>query len=138
MPAIHVLTSIDAFQTPEALANRLQTSKSQILSKIDDLVRMGIVTTDGDRFKSAISNMHVDQESPLNLSNHFQWRHRAMARIIDGDTRNLHYTAVHALSVADIEVLRELLMEFIQRSRAVVEPSAEEEAIGVCCDLFYI
>jgi uncharacterized protein (TIGR02147 family) len=138
MPAIHVLTSISAFQTAETLAGRLQISKAQVLSRLDDLMRMGFVAVEGDRYRSIVSDIHVEHGSPLNLSNHFQWRHRALTRIVDGDPRNLHYTAVHALSVADVEVLREMMMEFIQRSRAVVAPSVEEDAVGVCCDLFYL
>lgn len=138
MSAVHVLTSIEAFQTPEALAGRLRMPKDQILSIIDQLVSMGFVQSIGDRYKSIVRDIHVEQSSPLNVSNHFQWRHRSMAKILDNNNKGLNYTAVHALSVKDIQIVRELLMEFIQRSRAVVTPSPEEEAIGICCDLFYV
>lgn len=136
MSAMHVLTSIDHYQTPDALAERLRLPKSQVLSHLDELVRMGFIQYDKNRFKSLVQSIHVEQGSPLNLCNHFQWRHRAMAQIIENDRKGLHYTAIHALSLSDAKLVREMALKFIQESRAVVEPSKEEEAVAICLDMF--
>lgn len=129
---------IEGYQNADVLAERLRVPKSQVLSLLDELVRMGFISYEKNRIKSLVQNIHVEQGSPLNLSNHFQWRHRAMAHIVENDRKGLHYTAIHALSVSDAEVLREMAMKFIQESRAVVGPSKEEEAVAICLDMFAV
>jgi hypothetical protein len=48
----------------------------------------------------------------------------------------LHYTAVHALSIKDVERVKEIMIGAIRQSREVVKPSPEEELICVACDVF--
>lgn len=138
MSAVHILTTIAAYQTPDALAKRLNADKSYILSILDELRRLGFVVSEGERYRSAVREIHVEKGSPLYISNHFQWRTRAMARIVEGGASSVHYSAVHALSRKDIETLRELMLDFIEKSREVVAPSPEEEAVCIACDFFHL
>ncbi len=48
---------------------------------LDELKRMGFVREGNGQFKSIVQDIHVNRESPLNISNHFQWRHRSLGNL---------------------------------------------------------
>jgi hypothetical protein len=48
----------------------------------------------------------------------------------------LHYTAVHSLSQADFHKIREQLLGMLDRTRAIIAPSAEEDLACLTVDWF--
>lgn len=137
-PAVHVLASVRDFQTVDAMVQRLSVPKPVLHTVLDDLKRMGFVREENGQFRSIVQDIHVNRDSPLNISNHFQWRHRSLAKITEGDSRNIHYMSIYAMSRSDIELLREMLLDFIEKTRKLVAPSPEEDVVCFLADLFYV
>ncbi len=137
-PAVHVLASVREYQTVDAMVQRLNVPKPVLHTVLDELKRMGFVREENGLFKSIVQDIHVNRESPLNISNHFQWRHRSLAKITEGDSRNIHYTTLYAMSGSDIDLLREMLLDFVEKTRKLVAPSPEEDVVCFLADLFYL
>jgi uncharacterized protein (TIGR02147 family) len=137
-PAVHVLASAKEFQTAEMLAQRLNVPKQLLHTVVDELIRMGFVKEEAGRISSLVRNIHVNRDSPLNISNHFQWRHRSLNKVVEGDPRSVHYSTLYAMSRADIDILREMLLDFIERTRKLVAPSQEEDVVCLLTDFFYV
>ncbi len=64
------------------------------------------------------------------------WRHRALIAATESKEENIHYSAIHALSIDDVERLRRMVLAFLDETRAVVAPSEEQHAVCLNLDLF--
>jgi uncharacterized protein (TIGR02147 family) len=137
MAAIHAATSMDRLQTVESISSRLSLSKAVVESGLERLLKMGLVKKERQRWLFHGGNVHLDESSPWNASNHHNWRARA---ILDAQTASegLHYTSVFTLSQADFESLRKSLLRFIDKSRKEIAVSPSEELASFCCDLFKV
>ena len=69
---------------------------------------------------------------------HLNWRKRANENYRRNDPEAIHYTAIHGLSVADVDKIRHLVLKAIEESRAIVAPSKEEDAVCFTCDFFRV
>jgi len=131
MSAIHVLLSIPEFNDIHKISQRLHLSPAAVQSSIKHLEELKVI-------KKTNKHLYLPKTSPFTGTNHINWRQRAIANIQSQDTDALHYSVVSALSVADVEKFRELILKCIEGTRKVVEPSPEEEIICFTCDLFKV
>jgi hypothetical protein len=53
-------------------------------------------------------------------------------------TDALHYTVVQSHSIDDFETLKSIWLEAIDKARAVMKRSADEEVTAVCLDFFRV
>jgi uncharacterized protein (TIGR02147 family) len=136
--AIHVLTSIPSFQTERALANRLQIPEVQIARLLSELEAMNLVTKRAGRWKPTERNLFLPRQSHMNHAHHANWRLQALADVQKNSNTSVHYSTLHALSRQDVEVLRTKILDFIQESKTIVEPSPEEEMVCLCIDYFEV
>ncbi|MGE0631738.1 MAG: TIGR02147 family protein [Pseudobdellovibrionaceae bacterium] len=136
--AIHILVGIPQFSSPKEIAIRLGLSVETVNATLTSLGKMGLVEQNGKRWDRSKQILHVAQSKPMNVINHLNWRHKAIGDIQHEPEHSLHYTAIHSLSVKDMEVLRTIFVEAIAKSRAVVGPSKDEELICLTCDLFAV
>jgi uncharacterized protein (TIGR02147 family) len=134
--AVHLLTTIPSMQKPEAMARRLELPLQQIEFALNSLQRMGLVEKKADRWVSTKKSLHLSRNSPASAANHLIWRQRAIQHIYQDKDPDLHYTTLHTLSKQDAEQLRTMLLECIEKMRALVGPSKEEELVCVCVDYF--
>ena len=136
-PAIHTLCAIPEFQTVAALVRRLKISTESIEHALVELERMGLIARNGDKISCTARNIHVHSSSPLNQGYHSLWRNVANQRMQEhAPGKNTHYTALYCLSRTDAERLKTMMLEFIEQTRDVVVPSAEETVVVMNCDLF--
>lgn len=135
--AIHTLTAVPEFQTIKALEKRLRLSAEVIERAVHDLENMAIVRRDGVRVIALARDVHASSSSALNFGYHAIWRAVANQRMQEMPVgRNTHYTALYGLSRSDVQKLKSMMLEFIQKTREVVGPSAEETVAVMACDLF--
>lgn len=135
--AIHILCTIPQFQTPEAMAHRLQMPMAMVMKSLNLLIELDLIqVTPQGRYLPKSFNIHLPRSSPWTHVNHAQWRQRANFSLMGNDGDGVHYTAIHSLSHADIKRLKEMLYQFIESSRVIVQDSKEEEMICVTLDLF--
>jgi hypothetical protein len=136
--AVHMLTTIQAFQTIEALAERLKLPIDVVRHSLHTLRGLNLVRNDGGRWVPSQVAIHVPRDSPMNAVNHAQWRERAVLDALLGRRESVHYTAVYSLSVSDATYFQQLVIDFIDKTREVVAPSREEDVVCFNCDFFQI
>lgn len=136
--AIHILLTIPRFQSAHAVAERLSVPLAVVEHSLASLESMGLARRSGKHWVASQADIHLPKESLLNSIHHSNWRDRA---VFDSQKRSdggMHYTAIHSLSHADFEQLKDLFLQMIDRTRKIIEPSKEEELISVCIDCFKV
>lgn len=136
--AIHLALAIPQYQTVQALAARLSLSEATIESALGELLKMGYVENQSELWHYRGSNLHLSRESPSVTIHHNNWRQRAVMDSAISTDDSVHYTSVLAMSVRDIERLKERALAFIDESRALAGPSESEELVSFCLDLFKV
>jgi uncharacterized protein (TIGR02147 family) len=131
---IHVLTSIEEFQTPEAIALKLKLNSILVKKILNRLREMRLVTKKEKNYIHQDGNLHISHQSPHNVVNHMNWRMRALQKVQEDE--GIHYTAAFSISKKDIPVLKSQLLEFIKKQREVIGASGVEEVYCFNCDLF--
>lgn len=139
--AVHVLLSVPKYRSIQALADRIGLSAELVREYARKLEQMGLVKPFGNRenaWQTTEHNLHLPKDSPVTPLHHMNWRQRANENCQRRDPESIHYTAIHGLSVADMDRIRHLILKVIEESRAIVAPSKEEEVACFTCDFFRI
>lgn len=136
--AIHMLSTIPEFQHKPAMAKRLQVPMAVVEEAAQVLQRLGLVESQGEYVLSTKKSIHLSKSSYLNNLNHSLWRQKISHGLLTPHNRDFHYTALYTLSREDMEVLQQMLVEFVDATRKLVAPSREEEMVSLCCDLIRV
>jgi uncharacterized protein (TIGR02147 family) len=131
---VHMMTSIEDFQTVEGIATRLGLKKALVNKILTLLLEMRLVIKKDGRFLHQSGNIHVSAESSHNLVNHMNWRMRALLKVQEDE--GIHYTGTFSISKKDIPQLKSHLLEFIKKQREIIGNSGAEEVYCFNCDLF--
>lgn len=136
--AIHILTSIPEYQIAADISRRLELPLGLVQKTLASLETMGLVKSSGRKWVATKKLIHLASDSPLNEINHSHWRLRAIQDIQRSGDESIHYSSVCALSRADYERLKGMLMEQVMKERELIVPSDEEELYCLSHDLFRI
>lgn len=134
--AIHILLSVPGYSSSQKIAERLCLTQELVVTTLESLQNMGLVMKKNGEWKIVTTNMHLPQESPLTNTNHLNWRMRGLSGKVRNSQQDLHYTAVHSLSKQAIHEIKEVFLQAIDKSRQIVAPSQDEDAVAICFDLF--
>ncbi|MGZ6468718.1 MAG: DUF4423 domain-containing protein [Bdellovibrionota bacterium] len=134
--ALHFLVSVPKFQNVKALASRLGLSEELVLTYLRRLESFGFVTESRGTWRYASGQFHVPKDSPFVVMHHQNWRTRAVVDAQNPASEGIHYTTVLTLSLADVERLKALLLNFISESESIARPSDPQESVVLNCDLF--
>jgi uncharacterized protein (TIGR02147 family) len=136
--AIHVMVSVEEFQTKEALSAYLGISLKRIGEILEFLVSIGLVVKkEGGRFGMGVVRMHLPHDSPMNAKSHVNWRLQAIRSLEKEDTqRDLHYSSVVSVSDSDATRIKSLLMRYIQEIKSIIKDSKEEGVHCLSMDFF--
>ena len=80
--------------------------------------------------------IHLERDSPLIGRHHSNWRMKAIQALDRPRAKHLHYSGVFSLSQADVEKIRQILLESIEKSEPVLRDSPEETAWVIGMDFF--
>ena len=101
-----------------------------------ELVKMKVIRRDKDRYYHQSSDIYLPSYSPHSTAQHLGWRMRAVERSLLKE--DIHYTNVFSVSKSDVENLRDLMVQTIEKQRKLVRESGMEAAAAFCCDFFVI
>lgn len=133
--ALHILSSIPEFQQKEKMRKKLKLTNTRINEVIDFLITKGLVEFADDKFKIGKRRLHLTKDSPYIGSHHQNWRLQAIRMLSDKNPINLNYSGVFSLSKSDIEKIKEILLQAIEKNEKVISSSGEEEMIYIGIDL---
>lgn len=134
--ALHILLTIPAYQTKQAMTEKLGISIEKLNELLEFLLRTGLAEQHGNRFVTGSAHIHLGNDSKLVAKHHANWRLKAMQSLDTEKKNDLHYSSAVSLSVKDAAAIRALLLKSISEAVEIVKVSPEEKLCGVCVDFF--
>ncbi|MEA9354709.1 TIGR02147 family protein [Bacteriovorax sp. PP10] len=133
--ALHILVSIPEFQQKEKIRKKLKLTNARLNEVLDFLLDKGLVEFKDDKYVIGSWRIHLPKDSPYILSHHQNWRLHTIRMLSDKNPLNLNYSGVFSLANADIQAIKEILLQSIEKTEKVIAPSPEEEMVYVGIDL---
>lgn len=137
---IHIMTStphgVTINEIYDRLPDGLKISKEKISEIVDGLAANNLIIKQQDRYKHKSSDLYLDIGSPLNYTNHLNWRIKAAER--HQTKQDIHYTNVFSVSKKDVAKLRFQIIELIKDQRKQISESGSEDVCVFCCDFFKV
>lgn len=136
--AIHMLTSVDEYQTLSAISKRLNLPAETCQVLLQQLEAQDLVKKQGTHYKWNSANIYLADNSPWIANHHQNWRLRAIDNVQKRDEEATHYSSIQSMSKDDFEKLKKKIAQFIKEFNQVADPSVPEEAFCVNIDFFKI
>lgn len=135
--AVHLLVGTKNYNTVEAVAKYFSISAEQVASVLNRLRSIGFVENKNDIWTRTKNNIHVSKDSSFYNMYHQQWRQRSMDSM-DRDRNAVNYTSLYTLSKEDQHLLKNMIVDFIEKTRGVVIKSEEEKLMCFTLDFFEV
>jgi uncharacterized protein (TIGR02147 family) len=136
--AVHLMTTLKEPVTFDKIVKRLAVSPGRAQEALDFLISSQLVKQKGKVYEAGVRATHLGRSSPHLPKHHSAWRLKAIQRAEELSDDELMYTANFSISRKDFPVLREEMMQTIQRFLSIVKESPGEEVAQFNIDLFWI
>ncbi len=136
--AIRQSVALPKMRSVEAIAKFLDLPRDKVRTYLDFLIRTGLCKLAKDQISVGPSSTHVSASSPWVRVHHSNWRQRALQSLDSPCAADLHYTLPLTLSGKDSELLREKILQFIESTRMIVDPSPSEAMFCLNIDWFQV
>lgn len=136
--AIHILASVPDYQTIESISNRLAISQNLTKQYLDFLIGSGLIKNENNRYFLSKNRIHLSKKSPLISRHHTNWRLKALDAMNAKDDDHFFYSVTMSLSKIGYKKLKDVLLDFLKESEAIIAESKEEEIYSLNIDLFSV
>lgn len=137
--AIHILTDIPEYQNPTSIATRLGLEEKFVRECLATLEKFDLVKRVNDqKWQISSTPMHLPKASPMISKLHYNWRMQALSDCEDPTSSGIHFSIVQTVSHSDIPLIKQLILDSIDKYRAIAAPSKAEELICFNCDFFKV
>jgi len=135
-PMIHLLTSMEKYQTIEALAKRLNLDESVIQKYLQSLLKYNFLTFENKRWIFKGDSFHIPKGSALDLS--FMTNHRlyTLSHLPMRSEGDVHYSKMVTLDQATAAKIRQTIIDFLDQNNRYVEAAPEEDVYSFSIDFF--
>lgn len=134
--AIHVLVTIEGFQTRETISERLKISISTASKAIEDLLRMGLIEIEKGKLIMGTKRIHLEKNSPLVAQLHSNMRAQAMQKIADGAETDLHFSMGFTMTKKLFAEYRARLLDVVAEFEKKFQEEDPEDYFCLNIDLF--
>ena len=134
--AIRILSSVEQYQSAEALARRLELPRAKVKDILDFLVRHGLCEERDGKFIMGPQSTHLGASSPLVTRHHANWRERSIFQLEKMREDELFFTSPISIATKDLQRVRKILVAAIEDAFKVIDPSPCEEVACLNIDLF--
>lgn len=134
--AIHTLTSIERFQTEEAILKAIGLPRERTLEAISWLVENGICKREGDKILIGPATTFIDRDSHWASRHHLNWRHKGMAKLARKSDRDFFFTAPISISRKDHLEFRKELFQLVEKLSRRVQKTEPEQMSVISIDYF--
>lgn len=132
-----ILTSIDGYQTVEAIADYYGLSRAKVGEIVEFLVSCGLVLRDEKgRLSPGRSSTHIDAKHPLVNNHRRNWRDKAREKFLESADDDYFYSSPMSLSRRDADSLKKELLNLIKTFSNQVADSKSEVAMCLNIDWF--
>lgn len=134
--AAHIALTIPELRTREALAAFLQLPIKKVTEVLEFLASVGLAVPNGAHFEVGESHIRIGNDSHNIIKHHSNWRTRALEALDRERLEDLHYSGVVSLAREDLRRIKEILLDAVKTTQAVVKDSKEEELCAIAIDFF--
>ena len=127
--AIHILVTIEKFQTKEAIYNHLKLSPKRVALVIEFLCSVGLIQLEGHKLHPGVTRLFLGSDSPMISRHHINWRMRAIESLDREVTNEIHLSTLMSFSKRDLLRMREQIVKGIEDTRSVARESTPEEEL---------
>lgn len=135
---MHLLLTIPQCRTVEALAVRLRKSNALVHETLQKLKQWGLADNSKGSWHTTQKQVHIPREHPMVSVHHRNFRDAANQSDSLAQDYNVRYSAIYTMSEKDVEILKQMTIEFVERTRKLVSSSQEQEAVIFNLDLVKI
>lgn len=135
---IHMLLTLDDFNTPNKISERLNLSADRALEVLEFLCRSGLAYKEGNLYKSRNPILHLEKDSPYLPTHHTNWRSKSIQSLDSIKKDDLHYSLTFTIAKKDMPKVREILTQALESCSHVIQASKEDQIAALCLDLFEI
>jgi uncharacterized protein (TIGR02147 family) len=136
--AVHMLLTIPAFRTPEAIRRHLGLSPKLVQEVLKFLTLTGLARQENKTYLPGSALLHLERDSPLIARHHANWRLAAIEALGDEAPHDLHYSGVVSCSAEALPEVRARIAKCLEECMDVIKPSAEERLAAICLDWFEV
>jgi len=124
---IRLLSAVTNLGGFESAAEILGIPSSAAARAFRFLISRGLLREEGKFFVPGETHTHVARDSQWVTKHHLNWRLKAIEQLDEVQEADLVYTNAIALSKKDFMKIREELVRFIEKYKAIGDPSPSEE-----------
>jgi len=136
--AVRVLLTVPGYNTREKIADRLKIPVGKVNSALEFLVSRGLVAEGEAGLVATKLVMHLGNDSAMITKHHNNWRNRAVASLDLEGEKDLHYSAVVSVSLEDALKIKKMMIDHLEKVRAVVRGSPAEDIFSIGIDFFSV
>ena len=133
---VSLLTSIEKYQTVEAIADYTGLSRAKIGEIVSFLVNTGLCIQENGKIRMSTKSTHVGDKSEFVNSHRRNWREKAREKFSEPGPYDLFYSSPVSLSEKDAELFRKEILKVIKNFSKQVEDSPEQKTMCLNIDWF--
>jgi transcriptional regulator with XRE-family HTH domain len=140
--AVNIITSIEAYQTPAAISEKLSLPIGTVTDVLSFLEKNNLVKKQGHRFLFHGTSSHLSRNSSLINSLHSSWRLKAISKVNEthlnsnAKGNNLHFSIVQAIDEKSFISLKKEFLTIIKVYSERADKAKSEELICFNLDFF--
>ena len=126
--AIHILSQIDQYQTPESVASALGVDRAKVVDTLRMLDAIGLIKFQNGKIKTLVESIHLEKKSPLHAKFLANWRLKAIEDLAYGrDPNGINYSSVVSLSEDAQLKIKNTIFRHLEETRDLIIKSKSEK-----------
>jgi len=138
--AIHILVGCPSFNTATKISTRLRLSPDIVANALATLKELKLIESiSGSAYKRTSNTLHLPHDSKLIQQHHINWRTQCLSNLqMPTNPEDFHYSSVISMSLQDVQGLRKLILNWVEKSKALIQNSGDEELYSLSADFYRI
>lgn len=136
--ALRLLSSIKTYQSEKELLNAFNLPHKRVKEVLGFLIEKGLCLQNNSQIQVGPTHIHLESTSPLIYRHHHNWRQKAMERHEQLGPKELMFSAPLTIGENDIEKVRELTTQYIEKVREVVDQTSPDTLMCLNIDWFKV
>lgn len=134
--AVHMTLLLDGVTTINDIALKLKLDVKIVRSILIFLESIKLISSKGNRYIVSQKVLHLDRESSFISIHHQNWRLKVIDKIKSKDDKDLNYSLCFTCERKDVEQIKEVFLEAIEKASNIIKPSKSEELMALNLDIF--
>jgi uncharacterized protein (TIGR02147 family) len=131
---IRLLIATRDFKGPEEISEVIGLPLVTVARALEFLVSRRLVQQNGGKYEVGETLTYVGRDSPFVNKHHLNWRMKAIQQLDHVPDDELVFTNSIAISEADFQRVREEIVSFLERYKAIGDPSPSERLCFLTID----